>query len=80
MGKEHADRDRIIWIGWVSEGKRKIEVDVVIKLEEPLVIELHKSSAGDGLSYRGDDIDGLGGRWCMFFSVCIAVGALPKDC
>ena len=78
MGKDHADRDRIIWIGWISEGKRKIEVDIVIELEESLVIELHEGGAGDGLGNRGDDVDGLGGRWFLFFQVRIAVRILPK--
>jgi len=79
MGKDHPDRNRVIGKIWIPEGKRKVDVNIVIELKKSLFVELHESSAGDSLGDRGDDVDGLGGRWFVCLKVREAVCFLPDD-
>ena len=79
MGQKHADGDGVIRIIRVSERKRKIGVDVVIKIKEVLFVELHERGADNGLGDRCEDVDGVCRRLFFFWDVVGAVSLGPDD-
>jgi len=80
MRKNHPNRDRLIREHWVPQGKGKINVDIIIKLTESLVVELHKRGTRDGFGDRGDHVDGLIGRPFIGIQIGETVSSAPKDC